>query len=206
MKGLDRMNKNRKDVMDESPAYPDDMLSIINEGLQVGGKPMRVIILGAGMAGLVAGSLLKEAGHHVTILEGNYRVGGRVFTMRKPFSKGNYMDVGAMRIPNSHKLVLAFIKQFKLPVNNFINSTPYDILYVNGVKTQRYLYDQDPSILKYPVATKYKDITALQVFLDAVEPFVNLYNNATPEEKIKIKKKYDQYSFGTFLKNNPFGN
>ncbi|MGM7700709.1 flavin monoamine oxidase family protein [Pseudalkalibacillus sp. Hm43] len=186
-------------------SYPDEMLSIIQNGLQKNTKPKHVMILGAGMAGLVAGSLLKRAGHTVSILEGNSRVGGRIFTMRQPFSEGNYFEAGAMRIPETHVLVLELIKRFKLPLNPFINSTPYDIIYVNGILTRRYLYDKDPDVLKYPVGDKYKKQTALNIFLEAVQPFFDLYTNASPEERIRLKKKYDSYSFGSFLKNNPFG-
>ena len=49
-----------------------------------------MIIVGAGISGLVAGYELSRAGHDVTILEARNRVGGRVFTLRTPFSDGHF--------------------------------------------------------------------------------------------------------------------
>ncbi|WP_261132249.1 flavin monoamine oxidase family protein [Bacillus sp. Marseille-Q3570] len=189
----------------DEPSYPDEMLSIIRKGLPATANPKRIIILGAGMAGLVAGSLLKSAGHQVVILEGNDRVGGRVYTLREPFTRGNYLDAGAMRIPNTQPLVLEYIEKFKLPVNEFINSTPNDLLYVNNVLTRKKAYEEDPGILQFPVQEAYENQTAFAIFTEAVEPFFELYQSATPAERKKLREKYDQYSFETFLKNNPFG-
>src|SRR5205085_9109723 len=44
------------------------------------GKPERVIVLGAGMAGLVAARLLHDSGFTVTVLEARDRLGGRTWT------------------------------------------------------------------------------------------------------------------------------
>ena len=43
-------------------------------------KPKTVVIIGAGMSGLVAAYELAQAGHNVQILEAQHRVGGRVRT------------------------------------------------------------------------------------------------------------------------------
>ena len=53
-----------------------------------------VIIIGAGMAGLVAAYELSQAGHEVTILEQQMRVGGRVKTYgeKDGFGKGLHVD------------------------------------------------------------------------------------------------------------------
>ena len=57
-----------------------------------------MIIIGAGMAGLVAGYELARAGHDPLILEAQNRVGGRIYTLRK-FAPGLYAEAGAMRSP-----------------------------------------------------------------------------------------------------------
>ena len=57
-------------------------------------KPKKVIIVGAGIAGLCAGFELQRAGHQVEILEMQQRVGGRIKTFgeEQGFDKGLYVD------------------------------------------------------------------------------------------------------------------
>ncbi len=63
--------KNRADTYSYGDlTYPTGMSSIIKNGLEPTPNPKKIIIIGAGMAGLVSASLLKEAGHTVTIIEG----------------------------------------------------------------------------------------------------------------------------------------
>lgn len=53
-------------------------------------KPKKVIVVGAGMAGLVAAFELAQVGHDVIVLESQTRVGGRVYTLGENygFAKG----------------------------------------------------------------------------------------------------------------------
>jgi monoamine oxidase len=184
--------------------YPDDMLAIIRNGLNPT-KSKKVIIIGAGMSGLVAASLLKNAGHDVTILEGNKRIGGRIYTVRKPFTPGNYLDLGAMRIPDNHKLVFEYIRKFNLPYQEFINNSPRDLLLVNNILTTREQYEKNPDILQYPLPEEERGKTASELFLEATSPFIELYRNSDYEEQQKLIKKYSGYSMGQFLANNPYG-
>lgn len=55
------------------------------------GKPERVVVVGAGMAGLVAARLLHDSGFAVTVLEARARLGGRVWTDE---SLGAPVDLG----------------------------------------------------------------------------------------------------------------
>src|SRR4051812_40959551 len=106
-------------------SYPmQDYLSVIQRGLsafteRVGG-PKKVIVVGAGMAGLTAAHELLKAGHEPVILEARQRVGGRIYTLREPFSHGLYGEAGAMRIPRTHTLSMAYIEKFGLSTSDFV--------------------------------------------------------------------------------------
>src|SRR2546430_2348985 len=78
--------------------------------------PRKILIIGAGMAGLSAGYELTQLGHDVTILEARTRPGGRVHTLREPFSDGLYAEAGAARIPDNHELTLKYVKLFDVPL------------------------------------------------------------------------------------------
>src|SRR5215813_14175266 len=95
-------------------------------------RPKRILVLGAGLAGLVAGYELKQAGHDVTILEAQLRPGFRVLTLREPFSDGLYAEAGAARIPDNHDLTLHYVKHFGLKLVPFFPNKLSMIYLVGG--------------------------------------------------------------------------
>ncbi|HKN83418.1 MAG TPA: FAD-dependent oxidoreductase, partial [Pyrinomonadaceae bacterium] len=100
------------------------------ESVVLRGPARKVLILGAGMAGLVAAYELSKLGHDVTILEARTRPGGRVHTLREPFSDGLYAEAGAARIPDNHDLTLKYVKEFALQLEPFyparLNAVRFD--------------------------------------------------------------------------------
>src|SRR5438552_4463868 len=62
------------------------------------GARRRVVIVGAGLAGLTAALALGAAGWDTVVLEARSRVGGRVHTLRQPFSPGQHAEAGGESI------------------------------------------------------------------------------------------------------------
>jgi monoamine oxidase len=79
-------------------------------------RPKKVIIIGAGLAGLTAGYELTRAGHEVLILEARNRAGGRVFTVREPFADNLYAECGGEWVESVHDFLLRYIDEFGLPL------------------------------------------------------------------------------------------
>lgn len=77
-------------------------------------RPTRVIVIGAGLAGLTAGRYLERAGARITILEARNRVGGRVLTMREGFDEGQHAELGADLIEEEQTHVLELARALKL--------------------------------------------------------------------------------------------
>jgi monoamine oxidase len=96
----------------------------------------RFVILGAGMAGLAAALELIKLGHHVQIIEGSNRVGGRVWTER--FKANNtYAERGPMRVPLAHDYTYHYIHKVGLTMRRFLNSTPGGLGFYNVTTVAR---------------------------------------------------------------------
>ena len=63
----------------------------------------KVIVLGAGLAGLAAARDLEASGATVTVVEARERVGGRVTTIRKGFAGGQHAEGGADLIESAQE-------------------------------------------------------------------------------------------------------
>src|SRR5436190_8851026 len=107
------------------------------------GAAKRVVVLGAGLAGLVAAFELSAAGHDVTLLEAQLRPGGRVHTIREPLSDGLYAEAGAGRIPNTHDITLRWVRQFGFELEPF---WPTDGLQFAVIGGRRVVTDRDGNI------------------------------------------------------------
>ena len=74
----------------------------------------KVIIIGAGLAGLASAYKLSQWGFEVVMYEARDRVGGRVETLRRPFLNHQFAEAGAFWISESHHLTRHYINRFGL--------------------------------------------------------------------------------------------
>ena len=92
---LDRRTFLKRSTLAGAIAFLPSSVLTQDKGSVAVGKPKKVVVVGAGIAGLTAGFELMQAGHEVIILEARMRPGGRVYTIRDPFADGLYAEAGA---------------------------------------------------------------------------------------------------------------
>jgi monoamine oxidase len=96
----------------------------------------KVVILGAGIAGLSAAYELGKAGYDCTVLEARDRVGGRDWTIRRgatldmsdgtrqvcEFDEDLYWNAGAARLPSHHQAMLGYCNELGVALEVEVNT------------------------------------------------------------------------------------
>jgi monoamine oxidase len=179
-----------------------DYLEVVRQGITKkfdGDNPKKVVIVGAGLAGLAAGYELKRAGHNPVILEAQQRVGGRVYTLRDPFTEGLYAEVGAMRIPRAHALTMEYIEKFGLRTSDFTMDNPNTYVYIGGRKIRASEAHANPALLGFEVYDHEIGLTAGQRYVSTLQPLLDMLAKDGDSAWDEIVAKYDQYSTREFL-------
>jgi monoamine oxidase len=125
-----------------APSRPRPVLS--------GTRPdTRVIVLGGGLSGLVAGYELGKLDYDYHVLEARDQVGGLMWSVRRgdhhteidgetqvcEFDDGLYFNAGAWRIPHRDEGVLGYCKELGVPLEIFLNWS-----------NANFFYEEDPEL------------------------------------------------------------
>lgn len=95
------------------------------------GPPRKVVVVGAGLAGLAAAWELQQAGHDVTVLEAQNRAGGRVYTLRSPFADGMYAEAGAVSFADN-AITRRYVDAFQLKPEPFRINRRASVYHLRG--------------------------------------------------------------------------
>ena len=99
------------------------------------GKGTHVVVLGGGIAGLVAAYELRSLGYAVTVLEARNRPGGRNYTVRPgdtitladgsvqrcSWAPGHYQNFGPARLPSIHPSILGYCRKLGVELQVEVN-------------------------------------------------------------------------------------
>ncbi|MEM7590378.1 MAG: FAD-dependent oxidoreductase [Cyanobacteria bacterium P01_A01_bin.83] len=175
------------------------MLNVIEKGLEAkASRPKKIVIVGAGMAGLVAGDLLRRAGHQITILEAQHRVGGRIYTVREGLAPGLRAEMGAMRIPKSHDLTMAYIKRFRLKTEPFILYNPKAYAYLQSKRVRRREFD--PQKFEFDVHPHEQGKHPEDLLKETFKPLYDRVEEQGDSAWQEIIQEYDRFSLRGFLR------
>src|SRR5690242_4631795 len=83
-------------------------------------RGVRVIVAGAGFAGLAAARALEQDGAQVTVIEARHRVGGRVWTIRDGFQAEQYAEGGADLVEKEQTALMALIDELGLSTSSIL--------------------------------------------------------------------------------------
>lgn len=84
----------------------------------------RVVVVGAGLAGLTSAYRLKRSGIIATVYEANTRLGGRCWTRRGDFVQGQIAERGGELIDQGHTTVRHLAQELGLPLDNLLAAEP----------------------------------------------------------------------------------
>ncbi|MFN8076981.1 MAG: NAD(P)/FAD-dependent oxidoreductase [Kineosporiaceae bacterium] len=108
----------------------------------------RVLVVGAGLAGLCAADVLKRNGITATVVEAADRVGGRCWTLRGYFADGQIAERGGELIDTGHTAIRQLVQDLRLDTDNLLAAEPQGSLPLYWFDGAPYTYDQATNDLK----------------------------------------------------------
>lgn len=156
-----------------------------------GDSTKRVLVLGAGLAGLAAAYELDKAGYEVTVLEARSRPGGRVRTYRDPFADGLYAEMGAEYVDGQDALARKYCQEFGLKI---MTAKLYDGIFVRNKRFRMDSFQKNKELLPF------KGVTGGSLFGQEKKYLSSLLDKIKDPEKLPAEiLKFDNLSVAQLL-------
>jgi monoamine oxidase len=128
-------------------------------------RPLKIIIAGAGLAGLCAAYELEKLGHTCVILEADGgHIGGRARTLR--LQDGLYGEAGAMRIPEVHQVTRHYVRELGLTLRPFVSSNDQAYYFLRGQRAR--IKDVDALKNRYTLTEKERTLSPSDIWNTSV--------------------------------------
>jgi monoamine oxidase len=116
----------------------------------------RIAIVGAGVAGLLCGYRLQQAGVSATLFEAGSRVGGRMFTARGMLAQDQIVELGGELVDSGHETMRALVDELGLTLDDLTDlprGTAQDQYFFGG----RYVSEEEIVEAFVPLAARMQD-------------------------------------------------
>jgi monoamine oxidase len=87
-----------------------------------GATPPKIVVVGAGLAGLSAAYRLRKAGYIAEVHEASTRIGGRCWTRRGEFADGQIAEHGGELIDQGHTQIRNLVQELGLKLDNLLRA------------------------------------------------------------------------------------
>ena len=133
--------------------------------------PVRIVVVGAGLAGLTAAYRLQQAGYLAEIYEASTRIGGRCYTGRGEFADGQIYEHGGELIDSNHIQIKQLASELGLSLDNLVQAETNGTEQLGYFFGRRYTFAQMTDDLKTIWQQIHSDISAAS--------YPTLYNSFT---------------------------
>jgi monoamine oxidase len=125
-----------------------------------GATAPRIVVVGAGLAGLTCAYRLKQAGYVAKVLEAADRVGGRCWTLRGAFADGQIAEHGGELIDQGHNAIRNLAQEVGVRLDNLLRAEPNETELIASFGGVPYTYAEMTDDVKQAWQKIHADVSA----------------------------------------------